>query len=249
MRLRLPLFLLMISLQACSSYPALVTSLKQPPSIKITTHQVEQGDTLYSIAWRYDLTVDVLAKINQLKEPYVIKQGQILHLDPQSDVKSGSYNQPPSTVSKITETVQSVGREIITIVKKPTKTDAYNNPPRSSKDLVWQPPVQGKVVEEFNPKELRKGLVFESKEGASVRPIGNGVVVYAGDGLRDYGKLVIIKHSRDLLSAYGHNQAILVIEGQTVKNGDVISKLGASGRLYFEIRKDGKPVNPKRYIN
>ena len=159
MQLRLPLFLLMIFLQACSSYPTSIVSLMQPPSIKITTHQVEQGDTLYSIAWRYDLTVDVLAGINQLKEPYMIKQGQVLHLDPQLDVKSGSDNQPPSTVSKITETVQSVGREIITIVKKPTKTDIYTNVSRSSKELVWQPPVQGKVVEEFNPKELRKGSI------------------------------------------------------------------------------------------
>ena len=109
--------------------------------------------------------------------------------------------------------------------------------------------MQGKVVEDFNPKELRKGITLESKGGASVRPVASGEVVYAGDGLRDYGKLVIIKHTSDLLSAYGHNQTILVSEGQTVKNGDFISTLGSSGRLYFEIRKDGKPVNPERYLN
>ena len=68
-------------------------------------------------------------------------------------------------------------------------------------------------------------------------------------GLRDYGKLVIIKHSDYLLSAYGHNQKLLVSEGQVVDESEIISKLGSTGRLYFEIRKNGKPVNPMAYIN
>lgn len=249
MRTSLPLMIMIILVQACSTYPASITSLKQPPSIKITTHQVEQGDTLYSIAWRYDLTVDVLAEINKLNQPYIIKQGQILHLDPQSEPQ----NQPYSTVQKISQGAQTVGRKIITMVKKPsqkeTDTKPSSSPAVAGGALAWQSPVQGKVVEDFNPKELRKGITLESKGGASVRPVASGEVVYAGDGLRDYGKLVIIKHTSDLLSAYGHNQTILVSEGQTVKNGDFISTLGSSGRLYFEIRKDGKPVNPERYLN
>jgi lipoprotein NlpD len=72
--------------------------------------------------------------------------------------------------------------------------------------------------------------------------------VYAGDGLRGYGKLVIIKHSEVLLSAYGYNEKIMVKEGQTVKATEIISKLGSKGTLYFEIRKDGYPVNPSAYI-
>lgn len=245
MRLGLSLLFLTIFLQACSSSPTQIIGLEQPPSIKITTHQVDQGDTLYSIAWRYDLTVDVLAQINQLGDPYVIKQGQILHLDPQSS----HQQQSSSTVKTIVDKAQTVGRQIVKIVKKPIASSSQVKPSMATQDFTWQAPVQGKVVEEFNPKQLRKGLVYEAKGGASVRPIGKGVVVYAGDGLRDYGKLVIIKHSSDLLSAYGHNQSILVSEGQAVEYGDSISKLGSSGRLYFEIRKDGKPVNPKRYLN
>ena len=81
-----------------------------------------------------------------------------------------------------------------------------------------------------------------------VRPAAPGIVVYVGDGLRGYGKLIIIKHSDMLLSAYAHNEKILVKEGQQVKNTEIISKLGYKGTLYFEIREDGYPVNPKKYV-
>ena len=81
-----------------------------------------------------------------------------------------------------------------------------------------------------------------------VRPAAPGIVVYAGDGLRGYGNLVIIKHSEVLLSAYGHNEMIMVKEGQNVKQTEIIAKLGAKGTMYFEIRKDGYPVNPTLYI-
>ena len=84
---------------------------------------MEQGDTLYSIAWRYDLTVDVLADINKLNQPYIIKQGQILHLDPQSEPQ----NQPYSTVQKISQGAQTVGRKIITMVKKPSQKRLIQN--------------------------------------------------------------------------------------------------------------------------
>jgi lipoprotein NlpD len=81
-----------------------------------------------------------------------------------------------------------------------------------------------------------------------VRPAAPGIVVYAGDGLRGYGNLVIIKHSEALLSAYGHNEKIMVKEGQNVKQTEIIAKLGPKGTMYFEIRKDGYPVNPTKYI-
>ena len=109
-------------------------------------------------------------------------------------------------------------------------------------------PVKGSVVEGYSPKDLRKGLSIKSNMGPDVRPAAPGTVVYAGDGLRGYGKLVIIKHSEILLSAYAHNDKILVKEGQSVKSTETISKLGSKETLYFEIRKDGYPVNPSSYI-
>jgi lipoprotein NlpD len=83
---------------------------------------------------------------------------------------------------------------------------------------------------------------------AKVRPAAPGTVVYAGDGLRGYGNLIIIKHSDIFLSAYGHNEKIMVKAGQTVTDTEILSKLGSKGILYFEIRKDGYPVNPASYI-
>ena len=81
-----------------------------------------------------------------------------------------------------------------------------------------------------------------------MRSAAPGVVVYAGAGLRGYGKLVIIKHSEILLSAYAHNDQIMVKEGQSVKQMEIISRLGSNGTMYFEIRKDGYPVNPQTYL-
>lgn len=246
MRPLLPLLLIVCFLQACTSYPAPIISLDPPPSSKITTHQVEKGDTLYSIAWRYDLTVDVLAKINQLDNSYMIKQGQILQLDPLTNPKQQSSS---STPKKMVEKAQAVGQKIVKMVKPSAPVTTAAKPPVTTHNSTWQYPVKGKIVEDFNPKQLRKGYVFEANGGSSVYPIGSGVVVYAGDGLRDYGKLVIIKHSDALLSAYGHNRKLLVREGQTVTTRETISQLGSEGRLYFEIRRDGKPVNPKHYLN
>ena len=112
----------------------------------------------------------------------------------------------------------------------------------------WQWPVKGKVVESYNPKKLHKGVKIKAVSRSAVRSAGPGVVVYSGEGLRGYGKLVIIKHSEILLSAYAHNEQIMVKEGQSVKQMEIISRLGANGTLYFEIRKDGYPINPVTYL-
>jgi lipoprotein NlpD len=231
-----------ILLQGCSSASAPIVSLDQPPSELIKTHRVEQGETMYSIAWRYDYSVANLAKANGLSDSSVLQEGQILNLD-------------LSKVKKQQSSKRSIGTADS---KKAAKTSANTDSKTQAnvwlkkvkaRDLKWREPLKGKIVESFNPKKLRKGIVFQSAEGSSVRPVAKGVVVYAGDGLRDYGKLVIIKHSDYLLSAYGHNRKLLVREGQLVDSGQIISKLGSSGRLYFEIRKDGKPVNPLLYLN
>jgi len=230
-----------IPMLGCSSSPAPIVSREQPPSEVINTHRVERGDTLYSIAWRYDCTVESLARANRLSTHYVLREGQILSLD-----LSKQTQLKPSSANKSTQNRDS---------KKTAKSSASSN--RSNQwlkkanagNLRWQKPVNGKIVESYDPKSLRKGVTFQATKGAVVQPAAKGVVVYAGDGLRDYGKLVIIKHSDYLLSAYGHNQKLLVTEGQIVEANEVISKLSPSGRLYFEIRKDGKPVNPKVYLD
>ena len=235
--------ILLISSQLGLSYNAPIVDLEQPPSQSINTHLVEQGDTLYSIAWRYDLNVTQLAKINGLSTSYRLRRGQLLNIDKNAVTK---IKPKPSTAPKKIKTAKNTTKnedhkKNSQIKKSLTKLD--------NKALIWRNPVKGKVTETYNPKDLRKGIEYKAKVGGGVKPAARGVVVYAGDGLRDYGKLVIIKHSDYLLSAYGHNQKLLVTEGQEVGESEIISKLGSTGRLYFEIRKNGKPVNPMAYVN
>lgn len=228
-------------IQGCTPYNAPIIDLEQPPSQLIKTHLVEEGETLYSIAWRYDFNVRELARINRLSEPYRVRKGQVISLD--KNIKSASMpviEKVKKAVSKVTDKSRSTAKTT-TINQSLTKL--------GQNKLRWQRPIKGKIIEAYNPRDLRKGVEIQAVSGASVRPAARGVVVYAGDGLRDYGKLVIIKHTDYLLSAYGHNQKLLVKEGQVVDGSKIISKLGSSGRLYFEIRKDGKPINPMTYIN
>jgi lipoprotein NlpD len=226
--------------QGCTPYNAPIVDLEQPPSQLIKTHLVEEGETLYSIAWRYDFNVRELARINRLSEPYQVRKGQVLSLD--KNIKSASI----PVIDKVKKTVAKVTDKPRPTAKKSTINESLTK--LSHKKLRWQRPVEGKIIEAYNPKDLRKGVEIQALAGASVKSSAQGVVVYAGDGLRDYGKLVIIKHTDYLLSAYGHNQKLLVKEGQVVDGSKIISKLGSSGRLYFEIRKDGKPINPMAYI-
>lgn len=243
-RVWLPLIILLLATlnQGCTPYNAPIIDLEQPPSQLIKTHLVEEGETLYSIAWRYDFNTRELAAINRLNKPYKVRKGQILNLDKGLKVKAPSIAVSPKT-KKVVSTVVAQSPKT---VKKSSINQSLKK--LSTKKLRWQQPIKGKIVEGYNPKDLRKGVVIQAFSGASVKPAAQGVVVYAGDGLRDYGKLVIIKHSDYLLSAYGHNQKLLVNEGQVVDGSKIISKLGPNGRLYFEIRKDGKPINPVVYI-
>jgi lipoprotein NlpD len=120
--------------------------------------------------------------------------------------------------------------------------------------VVWLWPTDGRVIGRFSDGvRVNKGIDIGGKLGDSVRSTRSGVVVYAGNGLAGYGNLVIIKHDDVYLSAYAHNKTILVREGQTVKAGEKIAEIGSSGsaypKLHFEIRRDGKPVNPIQLLS
>jgi lipoprotein NlpD len=236
------ILLLSVFIQGCTPYNAPIVNLDQPPSELIKTHLVEEEESLYSIAWRYDFNPHELAKINGLIKPYRVRKGQVLNLDKNLNIKPLSA----ASTSNVKKVAPKLVSQPIKVIKKTSTSESLKN--LKGKKLRWQKPIKGKIVEGYNPKDLRKGVVIKAVAGASVKPAAQGVVVYAGDGLRDYGKLVIIKHSDYLLSAYGHNQKLLVKEGQLVDGSKIISKLGSNGRLYFEIRKDGKPINPVAYI-
>ncbi|KOO13589.1 hypothetical protein AKJ18_17660 [Vibrio xuii] len=156
--------------------------------------------------------------------------------------------QPPKKVdqSKPKEYVESTGKQN---VNKNTSSTSTNN----NKVSKWLWPTKGRVIKNFSAGDQgNKGIDIAGQRGQSIVSTAGGTVVYSGNALRGYGNLVIIKHNDNYLSAYAHNDRLLVREGQSVKAGQKIATMGSSGassvRLHFEIRYQGKSVNPKRYL-
>lgn len=232
-----------LCLVSCGSQPytAPLTKLDQPPSYRIKTHTVASGETLYSIAWRYNLDAKRLALVNNLGKSFTIRPGQRLNLDlrvvPRAKVPPTIANKPVIKRSSNPPKIRSQP------VKRPVR----------DRQLVWQWPVTGTLLATFSgPQSLNTGIDIGAKKGEPVFAASEGTVVYAGDGLRGYGNLLILKHSDNYLSAYAHNQRLVVAEGDSVKAGQKIAEIGSSGtnndKLHFEIRHDGKPVDPLRYL-
>jgi lipoprotein NlpD len=218
---------LCVGLVACQSYEALapVSDVNVRVVRGDKLHRVQPGETLYSIAWRYELDFRTLAKLNKLESPYEIHPGQ--------DIVLSGKPQKIAPVSKI---------------KKPKPKKKAREPKGQVKR--WFRPAQGKIVGRFSYKN--KGINIAGRYGESVKSAARGKVVYAGNGIPGYGYLVIIKHNDLYLTAYGYNSQLLVKEGQWVRSGQQIAKMGStqSGQimLHFEVRKAGKPVNPLQYV-
>jgi len=236
-------------LTSCASNLAPTSSLQQPPSQKIRHHVVSKGETLYSIAWRYSKDFKDLASINGISSPYRIFPGQRLKLAGSPLPTTVTAARPPQKVTrpKPAVTVKPTPKPPVAVVKKTSIPD------KSNFDSKWQWPVKGRILSRFQPgNPLRKGVDIGGKKGESVQAAADGTVIYAGSALRGYGKLLIIKHSEEFLSAYAHNHRLLVGEGTKVKAGQRIAELGSSGTdrdmLHFEIRKNGQPVDPLAYL-
>lgn len=217
--------------------------------VKKNHYRVVRGDTLYSIAWRYQLDYKKLAKWNQIRSPYLIKVGESLRLIPPLNIpkprvvatkKPKPYAKPkPPTVKPKTP-----------VVKKPVQV-VKTKPVKPLAKVTWKWPAKGKLISS-NTVSARNGIDIKGKVGQTVKAAAAGKVVYSGSGLVGYGNLIIIKHNKSFLSAYAHNSQLLVSEGTSVVIGQPIAEMGNSGtnivKLHFEIRKDGKSVNPKNYL-
>lgn len=248
-----------LAMFACAGQPVAVEDRDQPPSRKIQEHRVSAGETLYSIAWRYDIEHRKLAQRNDIREPFTIYPGQVLKLDtdnmpspqPSRQARSGSgESASPSRVETPPQPSRPAETPRETRSRNQTPEATSNNSvnlPRGTPDWRW--PVEGRVLRAFGASTgLNQGIDIGGNLGDSVRAAAAGQVVYAGSGLRGYGNLVILKHNDTYLSAYAHNRRLNVAEGDSVKAGSVIAEMGSSGtdkvKLYFEIRRDGKPVDP-----
>ncbi len=220
---------------------------KSPP-----TFVVSRGETLYSIAFRYNLDFRGLAAANNMRYPYTIYPGQTLLLSDAARVTKSTAkptSKPAkSTVSKSAGSAAKVSKH--TSSNSVSKSQSID---RSRYPFTWRWPLRGKVIRAYSASgHQHKGIDIEGKLGEPVHAANSGEVVYAGSGLVGYGKLLIIKHNETYLSAYGHNSKLLVKEGQKVKVGQKIAEVGDTGtdkpKLHFEIRRDGKPVNPTRVL-
>ena len=224
------------------------------------TAQVRRGDTLYGIAFRNGIDVRDLAEWNSLSAPYTIYPGQRLRLYPR-DGASGATPRPVATETRPVSpsTTAPPGTGATTATKPataPATTPSAPKPPVASataSDIRWRWPADGALLSRFVGGEpTKQGIDIAGASGASVKAAADGVVVYSGSGLVGYGELVIIKHNDAWLSAYGHNRARLVNEGAIVKAGQQIAVMGRTGApremLHFEIRYNGKPVDPLLYL-
>ena len=190
-------------------------------------HIVRRGETLFAIAFRYGLTTDELARWNRLGDGSLIYPGQVIRLTPPSG-------------GRTTASRPSQARSLPPIPAEP--------PP----DWAW--PANGRIDVEFggNPGP-GTGILINGRSGQPVYAAASGQVVYAGSGLIGYGQLIILKHNDTYLSAYGYNASLLVREGQQIRKGQQIATMGEGPerkpRLHFEIRQNGKPVDPRRFLS
>ncbi len=216
-------------------------------------YTVRKGDTLYSIAFRYGLRFQDLARWNGIGKPYVIHPGQKLRLYPLPRQRQASRPlraQKPASGNKATQT----GKRPPTGYREPAVKPAKPVKSGTARPVKgWHWPVRGRLLSTFKASDpARQGINIAVEAGTPVRAAAAGKVVYSGNGLRGYGELVIIKHNDQWLTAYGHNRKRKVKEGQQVKAGQVIAEAGNSeaprSMLHFEIRKNGKPVNPLKYL-
>ena len=245
------------------------------------TYTVKRGDTLFYIAWVTGNDYRALAAKNNIKEPFAVNVGQVLDVSGGTTVvetkkttstaqvvAAGNYGSATNTTTKTKPVVTTVTTTTTTTsgkdkptntiqttetVTEPVDTAVPTKLPTTSNvaNIVWQWPAQGKIIEKFS--NASKGIDISGTLGTKVVAAANGRVVYSGNALPGYGNLIIIKHNDDYLTAYAHNQTILVKEQQNVRAGEQIATMGATGtssvRLHFEIRYKAQSVDPLKYLS
>lgn len=252
-------------------------------SLSATSYQVQRGDTLYSIAFRAEMDLRDIARLNNLSEPYQINPGQVLRLTssgPQRPVATANNasnrtvisqnsvkerkesNQNDLTAPVVSKNEQEYGEnrtvtESATVSSSQAVSSQTSAGKRSTSSrsgtIEWQWPSQGRITQRFNSdRPGASGIIFSGSKGDPVTAAAAGKVVYVGSALRGFGRLIILKHNDDYISAYAHNQELLVSEQEWVAAGQQIATMGDSDaddvRLRFELRYQGSSVNPEQYL-
>ena len=221
-------------------------------------HVVLPGETLFSIAWRHQLNMSDVILWNELDDPDLILVGQRLFLFPPASGDTVPANEASATPQAEpgmgpnevgegdADPVPEVPLSDATAFKPPPPP-----PPTAIASWIW--PVQGPIVAEYgSTTDTGDGIGIGGEIGTQIRAAAGGEVAYAGSGLAAYGNLVILRHRGMFLSAYGHNDELLVAEGDAVAQGQVIARMGMGPQripqVHFELRRDGRPVNPLGYL-
>lgn len=264
----------LLLLAACaSSPPAPIERRTEPGTAPTPVYRVLRGDTLYSIAFRYGLDFRRLAAANGIAPPYTIYAGQGLRLAEAEPPARAAPAKPVPTGPSTAATPSRSSRPSPPPVSRPapspatsvqvTPAPATSAPapkPVTSPSAPavaapspgsWGWPVKGPVLRGFE-QDVHKGIDIGGKRGSTINASAAGRVVYAGSGIAGYGLMLIVRHSDEYLSAYGHNDALMVAEGDTVRAGQPIARMGSSGtdtvKLHFELRRNGRPVDPLRLL-
>ena len=204
-------------------------------------YTVKPGDTLIRIGMDNGQSWRDIIRWNKLDNPNLIETGQVLRVAPPSpDVAAARPSTAPAVASPATPAASA-----------PAAPAALPAPSAAEEAVSFQWPARGNLISGFDESK-NKGLDIGGKPGDPVSAAADGRVVYAGAGLRGYGNLIILKHNNTYLTAYAHNQTLLVKEDQTIKRGQKIAEMGNSDadqvKLHFEIRRQGKPVDPAKYL-
>ena len=207
-------------------------------------YTVKLSDTLYSIAWRYGLDFHELAKWNQIGVDEPIYPGQRLRL-----VEPLGHSTPAISAQASVPSA-SVADEPASSARAKTQIAAGSMPLPDPGKWIW--PTRGRLLSTFLATRLdRRGIDIAGQAGQAVVAVADGNVVYSGNGLAGYGNLIIIKHSDTFLSAYAYCEQRLVEEGMSVQAGKQVATMGQNdnvSKLHFQIRRNGKPVDPLKYL-
>lgn len=230
---------------AAQPAPVAKEAAATPRTLAEGEYEVKKGDTLYSIALEYGVDYRELAQWNSLEDPSKIRVGQVLRTKPEEG--------RGAQVSKVAISTPVESRPLDAPAKPAAKPAAV--PPKpvpaapATEGFIW--PAKGKVIAAFE-QTRGKGVDIDGKVGDPIVASAKGKVTYVGSGIRGLGKLLIIQHSDEYLTVYAHTSQILVKEQQVVERGQKIAEIGTSDAdrpmLHFQIRKLGRPLDPKQFL-
>lgn len=250
--------------------PAPVDSWSGSGPVPTGYYQVREGDTLYSISWRHKLDYHQVARWNGIGPPFRIYAGKLVRIESPDHAavtvagsnRSNSSKKIASTTSSMKRSQTTKTSAKVSRTKSKTAKRYKTSSPGGITEKVslaagsgvnWRWPLSGKLTQTFRQGDrTRQGIRISSLAGKMVKAAGAGSVVYSGSGLKGYGNLIIVKHNKNYLSAYGFNRRLLVREGDRVKGGQNLAEVGQASNgahiLHFEIRRNGTAVDPLRYL-